>query len=229
MWAPGAQGLQAPPSIEISAENVGSQPWMPINLRGMLVVFKPATWEVDGRGSRLVTNPEIEDGRIGLSSFVQIFFPAETFPLPHCSDFDHGFLHRLDIPSSGLVLTGVTMEGYYLLRLQLNTYRLGREYFVTCHDAISTSLSKVKLGIGSTVVCVRKSIGDDFGKPAETHLKVLPHLQGHPWWHGPWSSVAIRIRTGRHHQIRTHMLHSAHPTVTDAKYTVWQLFVRRHQ
>ena len=31
---------------------------------------------------------------------------------------------------------------------------------------------------------------------------------------------AIRIRTGRRHQIRTHMLHAGHPTVCDGKYTV---------
>lgn len=196
---------------------------MPVNLRGMIVVFKPAAWEVDGKVSKLVTNPEAEDGRIGLSSFVQLFFPSSLFPLPHCSDFDHGFLHRLDIPSSGLVLAGVNMEGYYSLRLQLNTYRLGREYFVTCHGAIAATFCRVGLGIGSTVVRVRKSVADECGKPAESFVKVLAHAGGSRFWIGTWTSVAIRIRTGRHHQIRTHMLFSDHPTVTDAKYTVCEL------
>lgn len=219
----GMRSLQVPPKIHNPAECAGVTPRIPINLRGMVVVFKPPSWEVDGKGSRLITNPEINDGRLGLSSFIQMNFAAKVFQLPHLPEFDHGFLHRLDIPSSGLILTGVTMEGYYSLRLQLNTYRLGREYYVACHGRIHSNFQKVYLGIGSTVVNVRKSIGDDCGKPAETHIKVSPHVMGHRFWQGPWTLVAIRIRTGRHHQIRTHMLHSGHPTVTDAKYTVWRL------
>mmetsp|Transcript_120170 Transcript_120170/g.212127 ORF Transcript_120170/g.212127 Transcript_120170/m.212127 type:complete len:212 (+) Transcript_120170:247-882(+) len=205
------------------SDDAGTSPWIPINLRGMIVVFKPSAWEVDGKGSQLVTNPEVEDGRIGLSSFVKLFFPANIFPLPHWPEFDHGFLHRLDIPSSGLVLAGTTMEGYYALRLQLNTYRLNREYFVTCHGALSAEFREVNFGIGTTQVCESKSTADEHGKPAKTYVRVLAHAVGSRSWTGPLCIVAIRIRTGRHHQIRTHMLFSDHPAVTDAKYTVLQV------
>eukprot|EP00747_Dinoflagellata_sp_TGD_P133322 gnl/TRDRNA2_/TRDRNA2_175176_c2_seq2.p1 gnl/TRDRNA2_/TRDRNA2_175176_c2~~gnl/TRDRNA2_/TRDRNA2_175176_c2_seq2.p1 ORF type:complete len:259 (+),score=22.02 gnl/TRDRNA2_/TRDRNA2_175176_c2_seq2:140-916(+) len=220
--------LQVPPRIDLPSECAGFRPSIPLNLRGMVVVFKPSTWEVDGRSSLLVTNPDVDDGRVGLSSFVQAFFPKEIFALPHWSDFDHGFLHRLDIPSSGLVLVGVTMEGYFSLRLQLNTYRLAREYFVICHGTIPAVLKQINLGIGSTIVRVRRSTADDFGKPAETHVKLLQHLviraSSRPHYAGgQCTAVAIRIRTGRHHQIRTHMLHSGYPTASDAKYTMLDL------
>lgn len=218
--------MQRPPVVKVLGGCAGEQPWIPVNLRGIIVVFKPPAWEVDGKASRLLTDPDVEDGRSGLSSFVQLFFPANVFPLPHWPDFDHGFLHRLDIPSSGLVLTGTTMEGYFSLRLQLNTYRLGREYFVTCHGAIAAEFCKVGLGIGSTLVGVRKSTADECGKPAESFIKVLEHVAGARFCPGPWTGVAIRIRTGRHHQIRTHMLFSDHPTVTDAKYTTLTLFAK---
>mmetsp|Transcript_62126 Transcript_62126/g.200300 ORF Transcript_62126/g.200300 Transcript_62126/m.200300 type:complete len:222 (+) Transcript_62126:228-893(+) len=201
-------------------------PRLELSLRGLAVVFKPAAWEVDGRDSDFL-GARAGDGRRGLSSYVQALFPREEFPLPHWPDLDHGFLHRLDIPSSGLILQGTTFEGYHTLRLQLNTYALGREYTVVCQGAVPAGFEGVSLGIGSTTLRVRRSIADDRGKPAETHVKVqVQTMSSRVVRTARCSTVAIRIRTGRHHQIRTHMLHSAYPTVTDAKYTVWDLLVQ---
>lgn len=42
----------------------------------------------------------------------------------------------------------------------------------------------------------------------------------------PFSLVAIRIRTGRRHQIRIHAAHLGHPTVCDGKYTPAATFAR---
>lgn len=191
---------------------------MELSLRGVIVLFKPAAWEVDGRGS-LCLEQGSGDERLGLSTFVQQLFPKNEFPLLHWPAHDHGFLHRLDVPSSGLILAGTTFEGYHALRLQLNTYTLRREYVVACQELVTPELHKVSFGIGSTVVRVRRSVADECGKPAETYIKLQSHLVS------GCTLVAIRIRTGRHHQIRTHMLHSDHPTITDAKYTLGDVYV----
>ena len=37
--------------------------------------------------------------------------PQASFPLAWNAEQNYGFLHRLDIPSSGLVLCGTTFEG----------------------------------------------------------------------------------------------------------------------
>mmetsp|Transcript_4166 Transcript_4166/g.13324 ORF Transcript_4166/g.13324 Transcript_4166/m.13324 type:complete len:238 (-) Transcript_4166:28-741(-) len=218
----------APPPPARRAGAGREPPRLELSLRGEIVLFKPPAWEVDGKGSQCL-ELEADDGRRGLSTFVQQLFPRDEFPLPHWPDFDHGFLHRLDVPSSGLVLAGTTFEGYHALRLQLNTYALRREYFVVCQGVLPPGLQRVSLGIGSTAVRVRRSVADDCGKPAETYVR----LQAQTAWSqsrrsaaSRCTAVAIRIRTGRHHQIRTHMLHSAHPTVTDAKYTLGSLCAR---
>jgi len=196
------------------------------HLPGMLVVFKPPGWEVDGHASLRGVGAEGHDGRLGLSSFLQSRFDRGACPLCYWSSFDFGFLHRLDIPSSGLVLVGSTMEGYWSLRLQLNTYRLAREYVVVCQGLVPGQLSKISLGIGSAASMVGKSIVDECGRPAETHVKVLVHLS-FPWSCSVSTSLAaIRIRTGRHHQIRTHMLNADCPIVTDGKYTLRTLFLQ---
>ena len=44
-----------------------------------------------------------------------------------------GFLHRLDVPTSGLVLVATSYSAYYDMQLQLMTRRMAREYLVLCH------------------------------------------------------------------------------------------------
>ena len=46
---------------------------------------------------------------------------------------DLGFLHRIDVPSSGLVLVAKTYKAYYDLKLKLNVGRLSRDYVVLSH------------------------------------------------------------------------------------------------
>ena len=67
------------------------------------------------------------------------------------------------------------------------------------------------------------------GKPSATRVKELAqcHRAGRSSGEGKdFSLLAIRIRTGRRHQIRTHMLHAGHPVVCDGKYTTSVAFER---
>merc|ERR1719198_621280 len=59
------------------------------------------------------------------------------------------------------------------------------------------------------------------GKPAQTYIRVVAHVRRGPF---KLSLIVCRIRTGRRHQIRTHLLHVGHPTVADGKYTRAQVF-----
>merc|ERR1712224_31674 len=60
------------------------------------------------------------------------------------------------------------------------------------------------------------------GKPSMTCLKVLAHLGRQQQ---NFSLVAVRICTGRQHQIRAHTTHIGHPTVCDSKYTAPLVFL----
>ena len=41
-----------------------------------------------------------------------------TWPILRDEEVNYGFLHRLDVPSSGLILTAKSYEAYWSLRLQ---------------------------------------------------------------------------------------------------------------
>lgn len=64
-----------------------------------------------------------------------------------------------------------------------------------------------------------RSITGDQGGPAETWVSVTSHLHSAPT-QDLVMSVCIRIRTGRKHQIRTHLKSAGHPSIADGMYTV---------
>lgn len=178
---------------------------MLVDLRGIMVIFKPPGWEVDSSGSNT---------SLALSTFVQERLPKETYPLAHTFGFGYGFLHRLDVPSSGLVLAGKNFEGLYWLRFQLNIYRLCREYMVICRG-IGPPAIDVDARVDVSTTRVQRTAVDDSGQPARTHIRVPAHLlRG-----SGWCIVTVSIHTGRRHQIRAHTRHIGHPSAADPWYS----------
>merc|ERR1711865_690335 len=171
----------------------------------------------------------LEDGPPALSRWLRAALPRSRHPVTRNADLDYGFLHRLDVPSSGLILCGTTLTGLLCLRLQLDTYQVERQYSVWGHGLADVALREVVANIDPKTVDSRRSfVSEVQGKPAKSWFKIPAHLAV-PSYAGPLDSLEscsvfiIRIRTGRRHQIRAHMLHSGHPTMVDAKYAASKL------
>lgn len=192
-------------------------PTIVLELTDIAAILKPAHWEVD---ARVGGSPPPQDfGAPLLSSFLRKHFAKEEFPLVHCNEQQFGIIHRLDTPSSGLILVGKSFLGYYTLRLQQDTYELGREYLVLCHGRLPWGPRVISAKIKTSKAAPVTSMISSSGKPAWTRVEPLlvAHRKNAP--DKCYTVVAIKIRTGRTHQIRVHMKHIGHPTVTDGKYT----------
>ena len=190
------------------------EPDIVLDLHDRMVLMKPPGWEVDQFGEVSIAT------RQQLSCFVRGMFPSRQFPIFGDSSHQHGFLHRLDLPSSGLIIAAKTYRAFYHLMLQLHSGAIQRDYIVLCHGWVFPGSQRIEAGIVWS-----KFAGSDqpsmtagepnAGKPAVTNLRVQAHLlRGEQ----RLSLVAIRISTGRRHQIRAHMAHIGHPVVCDAKY-----------
>lgn len=193
------------------------EPELQLRLRGVSVVLKPPHWEVDAKG-------QLSSSGYYLSHYMQREHAPSSAVLL-LADFEYGFIHRLDIPSSGLILAGTHFEGHSLLQWQMHTYSIGREYSVMLCGAVAATLRDINEPVHDFLP--GRSFVDDMGRPAETHLKVAFHLARalQRWSIELFSLVCIAIHTGRRHQIRVHTQWAGHPTATDEKYSPAAVYV----
>lgn len=192
-WSPHAGVRHALPLVPPHGVEV---PSVPQCVRGMCLVLKPPGWEVDTEG---------DSGLRHLSGFLQAALPPDRRALALRPDFGFGFIHRLDTPSSGLILTATSFEGYCCLEWQMYTYKIGREYFVMGHG-----IAKVpEWNVSQRILDVATAVVASNGRPARSRIRFIADAS-----RGPKAAAAsghcavvIRIFTGRRHQIRVHMRH----------------------
>ncbi|CAJ1385186.1 unnamed protein product [Effrenium voratum] len=183
-----------------------AMPAVLLRLRGILVVHKPPGWEVDAKGQMSGTG-------LYLSRYIQ--HQAPTSQVTRLAAFEYGLVHRLDVPSSGLILAGTTFEGLALLQWQMHTYAICREYAVLVAGCWPASRQRVSMPVQDFLS--GQSFVDEHGRPAETHVKVAAHSRLSEGDGDQASLIIVSICTGRRHQIRVHAQWQGHPTVTDEK------------
>ncbi|CAE8639827.1 unnamed protein product, partial [Polarella glacialis] len=164
-------------------------------LDGRVVIAKPPGWEVD------TGEDEPPAGVQPLSSFTVAAHSVLISPA-----YGHGFINRLDSPSSGLVLQATSFEGLFFLRAQRELGMMDREYVVLCIGWVPGDRS-----ISARVRLPSSSEASLHGRPALTELKVLSHLQQKSEGGLKYSLLALRIQSGRTHQIRCHLAYIGHP------------------
>ncbi|CAJ1440157.1 unnamed protein product [Effrenium voratum] len=175
------------------------EPEIRCDLSDRVVLYKPPGWEV-------------HDGYLPmqLRSFLQKWL-GEGRPIAHDASHSFGFLHRLDVPSSGLILAAKTYEAYYDLRMQLATGRISRRYVVLAHGWLPHG----RTGIDALLTwraCSQTRAGGA-GKPSKTRLRTLERSSL------SFSLLLVQILTGRRHQIRSHLSFVGHPVVRDELYS----------
>jgi 23S rRNA pseudouridine1911/1915/1917 synthase len=125
-----------------------------------------------------------------------------------------GILHRLDKDTSGLLLVTKTLPAHTHLVQDLEHRRIRREYRAVSNGRL-TAGGHIDAPVGRhpthrTRMAVFKNEAKK-GKPALTHYRVLARFAAHTF-------LALRLETGRTHQIRVHMAHVRHALVGDATY-----------
>ncbi len=124
-----------------------------------------------------------------------------------------GIVHRLDKNTTGLLVVALTLECQTHLTRMISDRQIRREYEAVVHG-FPPADGLIDLPIGRHPrQRTRMAVSDETrGKPARTHFQAIRYFQAH-------SHIALRLETGRTHQIRVHLSHSGYPIVGDPEYS----------
>lgn len=121
-----------------------------------------------------------------------------------------GILHRLDKDTSGLLLVAKTVPAHTRLVQDLQARAITREYRGLCSGRL-TAGGRIDAPIGRHPTQRTRMAVTERGRPAVTHYRILARFAAQTF-------VALRLETGRTHQIRVHMAHIRHALTGDRTY-----------
>ena len=143
--------------------------------------------------------------------------------LYHCKDLlsgiggvmRPGIVHRIDKDTSGLLVVAKNDEAHAALSEELKYHGIEREYRALVSGGFKDDCGTVNYPIGRHPVDRKKQAvildGSGNAREAITHFEVLERFGG-------ISYLALKLETGRTHQIRVHMSYTGHALLGDEVY-----------
>jgi len=150
--------------------------------------------------------------------------------LAHCGDslsgingvLRPGIVHRIDKDTAGLLLVAKNDFAHRSLAAQLEAHSLQRQYRAVCVGSFREESGTVDAPIGRSTKDRKKlCVTQEHSRRAVTHYRVIENLS-QPGL-SAYSYLALRLETGRTHQIRVHMAHLGHPVAGDMLYRVGKM------
>ncbi|PKL76802.1 MAG: RluA family pseudouridine synthase [Candidatus Melainabacteria bacterium HGW-Melainabacteria-1] len=121
-----------------------------------------------------------------------------------------GIVHRLDKDTSGLLIFACSDRAQQALLQALSQHQIEREYLAWVEGTLSGS-GRIDAPLGRDPDAPQRVALRADGKRAVTHYRVLRPGPRH-------SLLALRLETGRTHQIRAHLASLGHPVWGDPVY-----------
>ena len=131
-----------------------------------------------------------------------------------------GIVHRLDKDTTGLMVVAKTDRAHRELAKQFAEKAEGsfeRGYLALVWGVPDRQKGTIEAPIGRHTHAREKQAVRASGRPAVTHWQVVERFLG-PDRRPIASLIALRLATGRTHQIRVHLAHIGHPILGDATY-----------
>lgn len=132
-------------------------------------------------------------------------------------------VHRLDRPTSGVLLLGLSAEVARLLSQQFEHHQLHKTYHAVVRGWLEGEQTlEYALSWQPDKIADKLSQPDKAAQAAVTHWRGLATVElpvpGGRYPTTRYSLVEMQPQTGRKHQLRRHMSHLRHPIIGDSKH-----------
>lgn len=132
-------------------------------------------------------------------------------------------VHRLDRPTSGVLLMALSSEVAHLLSQQFENHQIQKRYHAVTRGWLEDSaVLDYPLVEELDKIADKKAVQNKDPQPAVTHYRGLATVEMPvPVGRYPtarYSLVELEPKTGRKHQLRRHMSHLRHPMIGDSKH-----------
>jgi 23S rRNA pseudouridine1911/1915/1917 synthase len=168
------------------------------------VVDKPAGLVVHP-GSGTGEEPTLANGLLALDPALAGVGPDPARP---------GIVHRLDRGTSGLLLVARTAEAHEALSAMIAAHEVEREYATLVAGTVPEATGRIEAAIGRDPQRPTLQAVTPDGRWAATDYEVGQRYTD------PEAAtlLAVRLETGRTHQIRVHLAAIRHPVIGDRAY-----------
>lgn len=123
-----------------------------------------------------------------------------------------GIVHRIDKNTSGLLIVAKNDNAHNFLAAQIKEHSFTREYEAVVYGNVKKDSGTVNAPIGRHPTKRKQmAVTPIASRDATTHYRVISRLNG-------FTHIALRLETGRTHQIRVHMSYIGHAVAGDEVY-----------
>ncbi len=189
--------------LAVTVEEQNQEQYEPCDI-ALDVVYEDAAIMVINKPAGLVVHPAAGHYDDTLLNGL-LFRNPELAHLPRA-----GIVHRLDKDTSGLMVVAKTLAAQTDLVEQLQARTVSREYEAVAIGVLISG-GTIESPIGRHPTQRIKMAVTATGKEAITHYRILERFRGH-------THVAVKLETGRTHQIRVHLDSIGHPLAGDPVY-----------
>ncbi|MDR0557234.1 MAG: RluA family pseudouridine synthase [Treponema sp.] len=199
--------------ISAARNRAGEASNVPPDLRSRVVFENDDLLVVNKSAGMVVHGGAFPQTQSNLADMVESYLAGAT---PHSLSFKPGPLHRLDQPTSGLVMFSKSLAGARLFTALIRDRKVVKRYLAVVDRRIERAdVWRDDLVRNSAQCKTFAAIGKDAlsrgSQQAETSIEPIAS-------NAAYSLVLLEIHTGRTHQIRSQAALRGHPLAGDKKY-----------